>query len=160
MEAASGSIEQHLQALDWASLRDDLWQNGFAVTEPVLTSKECPEVVQTYRDDSCFRSHIIVARYRFGSGDYKYFAHPLPQVVQELREHMYPELADLANEWNEALGVQERFPKQHSQLLKVCAAHGQKKPTPLLLHYEAGDYNCLTKTCTGTSPFRCNSPAF
>lgn len=153
MKAASGSIQQRLHALDWASIRDGLWQNGFAVTEPLLARNECRELVQMYGDGSRFRSHIIMARYRFGSGDYKYFAHPLPQLVQELREHSYPALADIANEWNEALGLDERFPKQHSQLLKLCATHDQKKPTPLLLHYEGGDYNCLHQDLYGDIAF-------
>jgi hypothetical protein len=77
--STSDSIQERLSTLDWASIRDDLWRNGFAVTEPVLTGKECRDLVQTYADDSHFRSHIVMARYRFGSGDYKYFAHPLPR---------------------------------------------------------------------------------
>jgi hypothetical protein len=94
-----------------------------------------------------------MARYRFGSGEYKYFAHPLPRIVSDLREHAYFPLASIANEWNEALGGEVRFPAHHPELVKLCAAHGQMKPTPLLLHYEAGDYNCLHQDLYGEVAF-------
>jgi uncharacterized protein len=94
-----------------------------------------------------------MARYRFGSGDYKYFDYPLPAIVQELREHSYSHLAPLANEWNQALGVAERFPQEHSRFLALCRRQGQTRATPLLLHYESGDFNCLHRDLYGAIAF-------
>jgi len=100
-----------------------------------------------------FRSHIIMARYRFGRGDYKYFNYPLPETIQQLREATYPHLASVANEWNEALGLPERFPDQHPAFLAQCKKKHQTRPTPLLLHYEAGDFNCLHQDIYGAIAF-------
>ncbi len=106
-----------------------------------------------YPDENRFRSHIIMARYRFGSGDYKYFNYPLPEIVHELRHEFYSQLAPVANDWNEKLGIEQRFPAQHDALLKLCHQRGQKRPTPLLLHYETGDYNCLHQDLYGEIAF-------
>jgi uncharacterized protein len=100
-----------------------------------------------------FRSHIIMARYRFGRGDYKYFNYPLPDIVQELREHSYSDLSPLANEWNQALRVNAVFPEKHSVFISRCKKHGQNRATPLLLHYEAGDFNCLHQDLYGEVAF-------
>lgn len=149
----ANSIQERVDELNWAAMQEQLWNRGYALTDPVLSRAECAELIATYKDDARFRSHIDMRRYRFGSGDYKYFANPLPQIITDLREHMYPRLANVANEWNKALGVDERFPSRHPDLLKICAAHGQTKPTPLLLHYEAGDYNCLHQDLYGEIAF-------
>jgi uncharacterized protein len=106
-----------------------------------------------YGSEKVFRSHIIMSRYRFGRGDYKYFDYPLPEVVQELREHSYPYLAPVANEWNNALKVLDVFPAEHSKFLEICRRKGQKRATPLLLHYEAGDFNCLHQDLYGAVAF-------
>lgn len=100
-----------------------------------------------------FRSHIIMARYRFGRGDYKYFTYPLPETGQQLREASYPHLASVANEWNEVLNVNQQFPESHSAFIAQCKKNGQTRPTPLLLHYEAGDFNCLHQDIYGAIAF-------
>lgn len=119
----------------------------------MLTVEECKALIGMYSSESAFRSHIIMARYRFGRGDYKYFDYPLPPIVQELREHSYGYLAPLANDWNNALGVQDRFPEKHSAFLATCKKAGQRRATPLLLHYEAGDFNCLHQDLYGAVAF-------
>ena len=150
---ASLAISKRLSALNWNSLRDSLWQNGYAVTEPVLTPSECTTLIGMYGSDQAFRSHIIMSRYRFGRGDYKYFKYPLPPLVQELREHSYHHLAPIANEWNEAMGFPANFPGKHSDFLTICKKAKQTRPTALLLHYEDGDFNCLHQDLYGAVAF-------
>jgi uncharacterized protein len=147
------SISQRIEKLDWSSLRDSLWEFGYAQTGTVLTVQECTELINLYSSDARFRSHIIMSRYRFGRGDYKYFSYPLPPIVQELRESSYPQLAPLANEWNAAIGIAAKFPMEHSKFLALCKKHGQTRATPLLLHYEAGDFNCLHQDTYGDTAF-------
>ncbi len=146
-------IAQRLKELDWPSLHQSLHDCGYALTPALLTEHECSDLRETYPSDHAFRSHIIMSRYRFGRGDYKYFDYPLPAVVQELREASYPYLVSVANEWNKNLGVAERFPRSHSAFLAVCKKNGQTRPTPLLLHYEAGDFNCLHQDIYGAVAF-------
>jgi hypothetical protein len=147
------SIANRLAALDWAALRQSLHEPGYALTHPLLTGSECSELAEMYSDKKRFRSHIIMSRYRFGRGDYKYFDYPLPPVVHELRQHTYTYLVPLANEWNRALGVPESFPRQHEEFLAVCKQQGQTRATPLLLHYEADDFNCLHQDLYGAVAF-------
>ena len=148
------SIAERIDALDWNSARESLSQRGYAVTAPVLLPDECASLSALYEHESHFRSRIVMERYRFGLGDYKYFAHPLPDIVSELRTSAYPLLAEVANEWAEMLGEKTpRFPAEHAQFLKVCHKAGQTKPTPLLLHYEAGGYNCLHQDIYGEVSF-------
>jgi uncharacterized protein len=147
------TIADRLTDFDWHALRESLRENGYALTPSVLTQNECAELIDLYSSDGGFRSHIIMSRYRFGRGDYKYFDYPLPATVQELREHSYPCLALLANEWNKALGVEGVFPKEHSAFLTQCKKNGQKRATPLLLHYEEGDFNCLHQDLYGAVAF-------
>jgi uncharacterized protein len=113
-----------------------------------------------YPSDQAFRSHIIMSRYRFGRGDYKYFDYPLPSIVQELRETSYPYLVPIANEWNENLGAADKFPPSHSAFLAACKKNGQTRATPLLLHYAAGDFNCLHQDLYGTVAFRLQLTCF
>src|SRR5215475_8209522 len=147
------SISQRIEKLDWSSLRDSLWEFGYAQTGTVLTVQECTELINLYSSDARFRSHIIMARYRFGRGDYKYFNYPLPEIVQELRERSYPHLAKLAGEWIEALGLKTEFPERLADFLALCKKHKQVRATPLLLHYEAGDFNCLHQDLYGEIAF-------
>lgn len=130
-----------------------LWERGYAQAGPLLTEPECAELISLYGRDELFRSRIEMARYRFGIGDYKYFAYPLPGVVATLREEAYPPLADIANRWMEALGSSDRFPAKLDDLKSLCHELGQTKPTPLLLHYEAGGYNCLHQDIYGELAF-------
>lgn len=146
-------IADRLAAIDWSALHTSLWEQGYALGPAILSADECAALVNMYSSESAFRSHIVMARYRFGRGDYKYFNYPLPPIVQELREHSYPHLASLANEWNKALGSSESFPEKHSAFLSLCKKRGQTRATPLLLHYEAGDFNCLHQDLYGAVAF-------
>ena len=149
----SSSIEQRIQQLDWEALDTALSNQGYAQTECVLTPAECRELINLYGDDARFRSHIVMARFRFGLGDYKYFADPLPRTIQQLRNAFYPPLAAIANRWMEDLRTGERFPGQLTEFLKTCHRHGQKRPTPLLLRYTEGGYNCLHQDIYGEVAF-------
>lgn len=148
------SIEQRIDLLDWESAADSLSQGGYALTTPVLTPEECASLAAMYDEANRFRSHIIMERYRFGVGDYKYFDNPLPEIITSLRTSAYPHLAKVANQWAENLGEKApRFPQEHAAFLKVCHKGGQTKPTPLLLHYETGGYNCLHQDIYGEVAF-------
>jgi uncharacterized protein len=148
------SIAQRIRALDWKLAGQSLSERGYTVTAPVLSPGECSVLVSLYNDASRFRSHIVMERYRFGIGDYKYFANPLPEIVAQLRSSAYPHLAEVANHWAEALGEKTpRFPREHAAFLDTCHKAGQTKPTPLMLHYEAGGYNCLHQDLYGDISF-------
>ena len=147
-------VRQRVEALDWAAAEESLSALGYAVTAPLLTVGECADLVVLYNDEKQFRSHIIMERYRFGVGEYKYFDNPLPQVVASLRTAAYPQLAAIANRWAAALSERGvRYPLVHAEFLKICHSAGQKKPTPLMLHYEAGGYNCLHQDLYGEVSF-------
>jgi hypothetical protein len=126
----------------------------------LLTAKECDDLVALYGKDQLFRSRIDMKRFRFGEGEYKYFAYPLPPLVQTLRKTIYPRLAVIANAWAKALSEPESFPLSHDALLAVCRRKGQSKPTPLLLRYAAGDYNCLHQDIYGAVAFPLQLTAF
>jgi hypothetical protein len=148
------SITQRIRALDWKLAGQSLSERGYAVTATVLSPGECNSLVALYSDASRFRSHIIMERYRFGIGDYKYFANPLPEIVAQLRSSAYPHLAEVANHWAETLGEKTPpFPREHAAFLDTCHKAGQTKPTPLMLHYEAGGYNCLHQDLYGDVSF-------
>ena len=151
---ARRSTAERIDALDWSGAEQSLSERGYAVTAPVLSPAECAELTALYSDASRFRSHIIMERYRFGIGDYKYFANPLPELVAELRSNAYPHLAAVANRWTEALGEKTSpYPPEHAAFLKICHQAEQTKPTPLMLHYEAGGYNCLHQDLYGEVSF-------
>jgi uncharacterized protein len=154
------SISARLARLDWKTLESDLWERGHAVTEPILTRVECLELIALYSDEQRFRKKIDMAAKRFGLGDYKYFKYPLPPVVQSLRARLYPRLAKIANRWMEALGAPERYPAALREFLARCHLQGQARPTPLLLHYEAGGYNCLHQDLYGPLAFPLQATAF
>ena len=149
----SASIAERLAGLDWAAIGASLDERGHARTPVLLTAAECADLRALYADDARFRSRVDMARYRFGVGEYKYFANPLPAVVQELREHAYPPLAAIANRWESALKTRARHPADLAGLAALCARRGQKKPTPLLLRYDAGGYNCLHQDIYGDVVF-------
>jgi len=146
-------IKERLAKLDWPAIEQSLWERGYAKTPPVLTSSECTELVALYTEESRFRSRIDMARYRFGVGEYKYFADPLPPMVQALRTYAYPPLAAIANRWMEALHIPERYPLDLPKLLAHCREHGQTRPTPLLLSYKTDGYNCLHQDLYGEVVF-------
>ena len=142
-----------LRAIDWTRVAAELDSGGNAVIEQLIAPAECEQLVGLYADDSCFRSRIVMARHGFGRGEYKYFAYPLPEPVAALREALYPSLAEIANRWNEALAIGPRYPRDHASYLARCHQAGQVKPTPLLLRYGAGDYNCLHQDLYGELVF-------
>jgi hypothetical protein len=146
-------IKDRLAALDWTAIERSLWEHGYAKTHPVLTPEECGELIALYPDDGRFRSRVDMARFRFGVGEYKYFAAPLPPLVEALRVYAYPPLAAIANQWEVALGTAVLHPPELGALLARCRKRGQTKPTPLLLHYEAGGYNCLHQDLYGEVVF-------
>jgi hypothetical protein len=149
-DAVTTSVAERVDALDWSGAEQSLSERGYAVTAPVLSLAECAEITALYSDASRFRSHIIMERYRFGIGDYKYFAKPLPELIAELRSSAYPHLAVVANRWAEALGQHAPpYPLDHAAFLRICHRAGQTKPTPLMLHYETGGYNCLHQDLYG-----------
>jgi uncharacterized protein len=146
-------LESRLQGLDWKAIDQALWTMGYAKTPPVLTPPECADLIALYADQTRFRRRIDMARYRFGVGEYRYFAEPLPPLVQSLRLATYPPLATIANRWMEALRQPQRYPAELPSFLALCQEHGQTKPTPLLLRYEAGGYNCLHQDLYGEIAF-------
>jgi hypothetical protein len=138
--------------LDWPSLTARLDADGFVQTPQVYSASECRELAASF-DEGRFRSAIDMRRYRFGEGEYRYFAEPLPPLVAELRRHFFPRLAPIASRWMEALGAAERFPTDLTSWLARCAAKGQRRPTPLLLRYTAGGFNCLHQDLYGALAF-------
>jgi hypothetical protein len=148
-----GDIRDRVNALDWSAIERSLWEHGYAKTRPLLTPDECAELIGLYRDEARFRSRVDMARLRFGVGEYKYFAAPLPPLVEALRAHAYPPLAAIANQWEVALDTAVLHPPALSALLARCRRKGQTKPTPLMLHYETGGYNCLHQDLYGEVVF-------
>jgi hypothetical protein len=141
------------QEIDWAAAEAELNERGSAILPRLLGAEECRELRSGYERDSLFRSRIVMARHGFGKGEYKYFGYPLPATVASLRTQLYPHLAPIANRWEEKLGSKRRFPKTHAEFLKRCHAAGQDRPTPLLLRYGEGDYNCLHQDLYGDEVF-------
>jgi len=146
-------LAARVAGLPWEALGAELDARGFVTTGPLLDAAECAGLAAMYSDEGRFRSRVDMARYRFGLGEYKYFAAPLPEPVAALRESLYPLLAPIANRWMERLGARERYPAALAGLARLCARHGQTKPTPLLLHYTAGGYNCLHQDLYGAVAF-------
>ena len=148
------NIQKRIGSLNWEEAEESLSACGYAVTDPILSSEECASIVSLYNQPARFRSHVIMERHRFGVGDYKYFANPLPDLVENIRTAAYPHLAKVANEWAKAFGDKKPpFPADHAAFLKLCHKAGQTKPTPLMLHYEAGGYNSLHQDLYGEIAF-------
>ncbi|MEO8057923.1 MAG: 2OG-Fe(II) oxygenase [Burkholderiales bacterium] len=146
-------ISPRVQRIDLAALERELEAQGWAVLGDLLTSRECDNIASLYDKEAGFRSHVVMARYGFGRGEYRYFSYPLPPLVQHLRTALYPHLAPIANQWHERMAMSTRFPPRHGEFLARCAAAGQSRPTPLLLQYGAGDYNCLHQDLYGEHVF-------
>lgn len=130
-------------ALDWPRIENELDEHGVGLTGPLLDAGACAALRALYAEAQRFRSRIVMARHGFGRGEYQYFAQPLPEVIAALRPLIYGRLAPIANRWNAALGIAQRYPDALDDFLALCHAQGQERPTPLLLKYGAGDYNCL-----------------
>jgi hypothetical protein len=142
-----------LDTLDWDAITAGLGEFGCAVIQSVLPPDECEALSALYGSEELFRSRIVMARHGFGKGEYKYFAYPLPPVIAELRSGLYPHLAAIANRWNELLDDAAPYPATHAEYLERCHAAGQTRPTPLLLQYGPGDYNCLHQDLYGELVF-------
>lgn len=147
------NITDRIMALNWPALQAALDENGFAVTPSLLTTAECKTLAGLYDEEALFRSKVVMQRYAFGRGEYQYWRYPLPGAVQDLREGLYPHLAPVAQGWAERLGTDADYPKSLKAYLARCHAAGQKRPTPLILKYGAGDYNCLHQDLYGEHVF-------
>jgi hypothetical protein len=151
----SGPVAR-LESYDWASVSAHLDAQGWAVLERLLEAEECLALARLYAEtdaNTVFRSRVVMARHGFGQGEYRYFNYPLPPVVMQLRSQLYTRLSPVANRWNESLGLPVRYPPEHAEFIARCHAAGQTRPTPLLLQYTGGDYNCLHQDLYGEHVF-------
>ncbi|HET6630362.1 MAG TPA: 2OG-Fe(II) oxygenase [Woeseiaceae bacterium] len=160
MSAAAGQpiepavdMEERLRAVDWARTGEDLDARGVATIAGLLGPRECNALAGLYGHEAVFRSRVVMARHNFGRGEYKYFSYPLPELVARLRASLYEPLVPVANRWNAALNIDLRYPERHADFIARCRAAGQSRPTPLLLSYESGDYNCLHQDLYGEHVF-------
>jgi hypothetical protein len=153
MVIESAAVSERLTSIDWQRIAEDLDQQGNALIERLLTPAECEALRTLYPADEVFRSRVVMERHGFGRGEYKYFSYPLPDIVADLRATLYPRLASIANRWNASMGIEVRFPETHAAFIRRCHAAGQRRPTPLLLQYGAGDYNCLHQDLYGEHVF-------
>lgn len=146
-------VAKRVAALDWRDIAACLDGDGYAIIDAMLSPDECASLAATYDADERFRSRVVMARHGYGSGEYKYFSYPLPEMVAGLRAALYPRLAVIANRWNETMGVDVRYPDDHAAFLERCHRAGQTRPTPLMLLYGSGDYNCLHQDLYGEHVF-------
>lgn len=147
------SMAERVNAIDWGRVSNDLDAQGNAVVECLLSPQECETLAMLYSRDEIFRSRIMMSRHGFGRGEYQYFRYPLPSLIGQLRFALYPHLVPMANRWNSAMGIDVSYPATHEKFLTRCHQAGQDKPTPLLLKYDADDYNCLHQDLYGTHVF-------
>ena len=147
------NVAERLAGMDWGRVAEELDEQGNAVIPGLLNADECRDTVQLYAQPAVFRSQVVMARHGFGRGEYKYFRYPLPPLVAALRTAMYTPLVSIANRWNEQMGSEIRYPSKHAEFIAQCHEAGQTQPTPLLLQYSAGDYNCLHQDLYGDHVF-------
>ena len=147
------SLTERIANLDWPMLSAMIDDRGYALTQALISPEQCEQLATLYDREEGFRSTVIMARHGFGRGEYRYFSYPLPCVVAQLRAALYPHLAAIANDWAERLGQQDIWPTRHEALIDRCHAFGQARPTPLLLSYGEGDYNCLHQDLYGPIHF-------
>ncbi len=146
-------IVQRANEVDWQKVSNSLDAEGNAMIEGLLFPGECRQISEFYSRDDIFRSRVVMGRHGFGKGEYKYFSYPLPDIVQGLRAAVYPHLAPIGNRWNEDMNIPVWYPERHEEFLSRCHEAGQTRPTPLLLQYEPGDYNCLHQDLYGEHVF-------
>jgi hypothetical protein len=151
--SAADTAEHRVRAYDWKALSSELNGFGAALIPGLLDKDECQQIAGLYPHEEHFRSHIHMARHGFGKGEYRYFKYPLPDLLGGLRTALYPHLSTVANEWNERMNIAQRYPAEHADFLKLCHDGGQLRPTPLLLQYVPGDYNCLHQDLYGDLAF-------
>lgn len=149
----NATVIAKIKSIDWDSVHRDLDGQGFAVIKDLLSPGDCQSVIDLYAEEKSFRKTVIMDRHGYGRGEYKYFAYPLPDLVQTLRSEAYPKLAPLANLWMKAMKIDRQYPDSHADFLSICHKAGQAKPTPLILHYTAGDYNCMHQDLYGEHMF-------
>ncbi|MBV8866371.1 MAG: 2OG-Fe(II) oxygenase [Acidobacteriaceae bacterium] len=146
-------ISERVEMFDWQVVTQELHTEGSAIVKRLLSPHECQALAALYANDDLFRSHVVMARHGFGRGEYKYFRYPLPALIEGLRTAVYPYFVPIANSWNDAMGIDVRYPEKHADFIERCHQAGQLRPTPLLLQYEAGDYNCLHQDLYGEHVF-------
>ena len=149
----SPDVAARVEAIDWEGVEGELDAQGCAVIRGLISADESSALAALYPDDRHFRSRIVMSRHGFGRGEYKYLSYPLPDLIAALRPALYAGLQRIANRWNEAMGIDIRYPERHEAFLKRCHDAGQSRPTPLLLRYESGDYNCLHQDLYGEHVF-------
>lgn len=149
----STTINKRIESFAWGEIERGLDTNGWAIIPGLLTTVDCENLKALYADDTAFRNRVIMARHGYGRGEYRYFCYPLPLSVDNLRTSIYPHLAPIANRWNDLMKIPARFPQEHGAFLERCHAAGQLRPTPLLLQYGEGDYNCLHQDLYGEHLF-------
>jgi hypothetical protein len=142
-----------IEYVDWERVFHDLDAQGSAVIDQLFTSEQCEETAGWYSHDDMFRSRVIMGQHGFGRGEYKYFSYPLPDLIESVRTAIYPRLVPIANRWNQAMGIDIHYPECHEDFIERCHRAGQIRPTPLLLKYQAGDYNCLHQDIYGEHVF-------
>lgn len=147
------TIEERVAAAQWEEVSRELGVEGNAVIKHILSAAECDEVRAFYENEKIFRSHVVMERHGFGRGEYRYFSYPLPELVSTMRASLYPHLVPIANQWNEAMGINVRYPATHAEYIERCHRAGQDKPTPLILKYGVDDYNCLHQDLYGEHVF-------
>ncbi|HEX7790828.1 MAG TPA: 2OG-Fe(II) oxygenase [Afipia sp.] len=147
------SVAARIAQMDWSGTSAHLDAYGWAVLPHILSDGDCRALANRYGEDGIFRSRIVMGRHGFGRGEYKYFSYPLPDAIAELRTALYPQLAPVANRWNESMRIGVRFPATHAEFIARCHKAGQMRPTPLLLQYGEGDYNCLHQDLYGEKVF-------
>jgi uncharacterized protein len=152
-QRSDNSVRERVDSLPWSELGQDLDAYGNATLPKLLTAEECEALSAMYATPDYFRSRVVMGRHGFGRGEYQYFKYPLPPMITELRTALYQRLAPAANAWNDAMGIDIRYPPEHAQFLERCHAAAQSRPTPLLLQYGVGDYNCLHQDLYGEHVF-------
>jgi len=143
----------HVESLDWQRIANELNESGNTLLKGILTPQDCEALTSLYGNDEIFRSRVVMARHGFGRGEYKYFSYPLPDILQGLRTSLYERLAPVGNLWNQQMGIEVRYPAKHADFIERCHKAGQLRPTPLLLQYGTGDYNCLHQDLYGEHVF-------
>jgi hypothetical protein len=151
--AAAAGIGVHVAGLDWQAIADELNAHGHAIVPGMLTADECVALAAQYAQPQLYRSRVVMSQHGFGSGEYQYFRYPLPSMISALRQSLYGPLAAIANHWHEVMELEARFPPDHAEFLARCHAAGQTRPTPLMLQYGPGDYNCLHQDLYGDHVF-------
>jgi hypothetical protein len=153
MDALATNIEARVNAVDWHAAQEELDGFGCATIANLLTPAECDALKAQYASGELYRSRVVMARHGFGRGEYKYYAYPLPEMIGSLRNAVYPHLVPIANRWNEIMRIDTRYPPDHAAFIDRCHAAGQLRPTPLILQYAQGDYNCLHQDLYGEHVF-------